>query len=65
MNVMNYFHKFLTGASDICVHDSAVELLKFIQWGGSAPPTPRWGSAPNPGLVRLQKFFSCLNILIM
>ena len=51
LNVMNYFHKFITGASEICVHDifipSAVELLKFMKWGG-LPPNPPLGLCPKP-----------------
>ena len=34
----------------ICLHElrSKRNCQKVLQWGGSAPPTPRWGSAPNP-----------------
>ena len=36
--------KHTQDASEVCCN--------LTLWGGSAPPTPRWGSAPDPEFVR-------------
>ena len=32
--------------------DASEVSCNLTLWGGSAPPTPRWGSAPDPDYIR-------------